>query len=267
MIGATSFNAALRNSLQIGVIGNSVDPVIVESTAAIGFDFYTADLEHGVASDEMCAVFVRTCQLAGMHPLVRVAPFERARIARLLDAGAEGVLVPGVENHQQVLEVGQTVRFPPRGKRGMSATFVSRHGFIPTDQHFLDEQQSRVSIIVQIENTSALDDIGNIVGTGIADAVIIGERDLSISLGVPGETTHPRIAEAHVRVRDAAKAANIAVCALARTPQQAAGLADAGVRVVFVSLSSILMTGGGAFVAAIRPRQSTTGRQRQEVRS
>lgn len=239
------------------MIGDTIDPVVVESVAALGFDFYTADLEHSLASEEACGTFIRVCELAGLHPLVRVPPAEQARIARLLDAGAEGILVPGVESHQQVVDLGQTVRFPPSGRRGMSATYVSRHGFIPTDMQFLTEQESRVAIIVQIENASALDDIANITGAGVADAVIVGERDLSISLGIPGDTRHVRIQEANAQTRDAARASNLAVGALARTPADAAALAGEDlVRIVFVPLSSILRMGGEPFVAAIRSQRA-----------
>lgn len=268
MTPAVSFRARLRRALQIGVIGDTIDPVVVESMAALGFDFYTADLEHGLASDEACGDFIRTCALAGMHPIVRVPPAERARITRLLDAGAEGILAPGIEDHRQVVELGQTVRFPPAGRRGMSATYVSRHGFLSTDREFLMTQQARVAIIVQIENASALADISKMAAAGVADAMIVGERDLSISLGIPGETSHPRIREAQAQLRRAGRDSDVAVGALARTADDAAALADEkDLRIVFVPLSSILRSGGEAFVSAIRSRRLEPIDQRMRQRT
>lgn len=246
-----SFAERCAERIQVGVIGTTADPIVVEILAALGFDYYVLDLEHGTANDESCATLVRACRLADIAPFVRVPPSESPRITRLLDAGATGLLVPGIEGPADLVELGLALRFPPDGRRGMSATFVSKHGLLATDEQFLLDN-SATFIVIQIENRSALEDLDAILDSGLGDAIMLGERDFSISLGIPGQTSHPLIASARDRIDTAGRSHDVLIGALARKPSDVARLMTNRVATVLVSLTSLMQYGGEDFIGSVR---------------
>src|ERR1035438_10039647 len=91
---------------------------IPRTFAAAGFDYVFIDMEHGAFDLETVQDMIRASVEAGIPPIVRVAELRYSLLARLLDAGAQGIILPRVEDQRLLAEALSWLRFPPRGKRG-----------------------------------------------------------------------------------------------------------------------------------------------------
>ena len=177
-------------------------PIAAEVCAAAGVDWLLLDLEHGGGGEEQVRATVPTAAAYGVPTVVRVESDARIRIGRVLDSGAAGVMLPRLDDAQQVREAIRHLYYPPRGDRGV-ATYnrACRFGL---DTQALDRANNQVLGIVQIESAQAVaaaEDIASIDGV---DVLFVGPRDLTHDLGVPGRTTAPEFLDALQRVRDAA---------------------------------------------------------------
>ena len=129
-------------------------------------------------------------------------------LRRLVDAGAEALLVPMVETAEQARAIVEAVRFPPRGKRGnaFDATRSSSFGLVPD---YYDRADDNLLIIVQIETMQGVENAREIAGVDGVDVIFIGPTDLSGSIGLPGQTGAPevdkQIRRAMAAARDAGK--------------------------------------------------------------
>jgi 2-keto-3-deoxy-L-rhamnonate aldolase RhmA len=161
--------------------------------ANAGYDFVFVDLEHGVYDLETTAVLISTLRLAGTTALVRVPDAEYHWISRLLDAGAEGVMVPRVESRAQVEYVVNCVKYPPLGRRGCSVTKGHndyRRGDLGT---FTQEANRENLVILQIERREAVEGIEELLSVPGVDVALVGPNDLALSLGVPLDFAHPAL--------------------------------------------------------------------------
>lgn len=181
-------------------------PAIAIILAQAGFDFAFIDMEHGRFDIESAANVIQSLRLAGLTPLVRVPDGEYYLIARALDAGAEGVMLPRVETRAQVEHVVQSARFPPVGKRGLSAT-KGHNDFQPADPwaftRFMNQENL---VILQIERREAVEHIGELLDVPGVDGVVIGPNDLSLSLGASKALDDPLMQAAIGKVVAAAQA-------------------------------------------------------------
>jgi len=152
-----------------------------------GLDFFLIDNEHGPWPIDRIAEVCTVARYASITPIVRVPDYSYAQIAQSLDAGAQGLLFPRIETAEQVRDIIQTARYPPKGKRG-NATNRNYCDFRMGDvTAAMAAHNSNTLLIFQIETKEALDNLDEILQIEGVDAVLIGPNDLSISLGVPGQ--------------------------------------------------------------------------------
>jgi len=200
----------VRRALQKGetVFGTMVQemrtPSVAQALAAAGLDFLMIDLEHGAFDLETVADICQVARLAGIVPLVRASDHGYPWLARPLDVGAMGVMVPRVESRAQVEELAQMVRYPPAGRRGCAVTLRQTEFSRVPVQEWIAWANAETLFIAQIEERSAIEEIEGIVSVPGVDVALIGPNDLSISLGVPGQVDHPIMQEAMTRVVEAA---------------------------------------------------------------
>jgi 2-keto-3-deoxy-L-rhamnonate aldolase RhmA len=180
----------LRKKLRAGqpaygtMIQDVRSPSVVQIMAAVGYDFLFVDTEHGPFGLETVADLVRVARLAGVTPLVRVPDSGYHLIARILDLGAQGIMVPRVETRAQVEFVVQSSLFPPLGKRGCSVN-KGHNDFAPQNPWQFTEQANRENlIIIQIECAPAVEKVEELLSVPGVGAALIGPNDLSLSLGV-----------------------------------------------------------------------------------
>lgn len=171
-------------------------PSLAQIFKQVAFDFFMLDREHGPYSLETAAHLLRVGRLLDLCPLVHVASPEYHLITGPLDHGAMGIMLPRVESRSQVETLVECMKYPPLGKRGCSSDAPhAEYHFGPLPE-FLETQNEDTLVIAQIERKVAIERIDDILAAPGVDVALIGPEDLSVSLGVPGQTRHPSVVEA-----------------------------------------------------------------------
>ena len=141
----------------------------------------------------------------GITPIVRTPGFDPAFILRLLDMGVQGIQVPHVSDAATARPAVQAVRYPPLGDRGMAAgSRAAEFGNIPLVEH-MAQSNREVLLACVTEDMAAVERIDEIAAVEGVDRPAVGPSDLSRSLGVSGQSDHPRLVASIDRVREAVK--------------------------------------------------------------
>ena len=183
---------------------------VAQMLAVAGFDYFFIDMEHGTFGYETMSDIIRAGRLAGIVPIVRVSDCQYHLMSRPLDAGAMGLMIPRVESREQVEQIIQWTKYPPWGVRGCGASTGHSDYEGVKVKEFIEHANNEIIIIPQIESEKAVRNIDEIVSVKGVDAAVFGPNDLSISLGVPGETGHPKMVLAFERVIEACNKAGVA---------------------------------------------------------
>jgi 4-hydroxy-2-oxoheptanedioate aldolase len=240
--------ASLRQRLRdgpvlLGTWVNTPSPEIVETLGDVGFDCVFLDLEHGEYGQDALPNLLRASRAAGCFGLVRVSHVAPPEIGAALDAGADGVLAPGVSSAEEASTIVAAAHYPPIGSRGAAPmTRAARYGTTPFTT-YRERIEGDVVVGTQIEGPDGLAALDAILGTAHLDLAFIGPFDLSQHLGVPGDTSHPAVLEAMTDIVNRADARGIATGTWAPTAAAARPWIEAGVRLVTVSSSTALFTG------------------------
>ncbi len=173
-------------------------PAIAEIMARAGFDWLTIDLEHSSITIREAEELIRVIQLCGVDPLVRLSSNDPTQIKRVMDAGAQGIIVPMVNSAREAEHAVASVFYPPRGNRSVGLARAQGYGTSFEDYRtWLDDQPV---VIVQIEHIRAVEDMEGILAVDGVDGFIVGPYDLSASLSIPGEFDHPLFLKAMERI-------------------------------------------------------------------
>lgn len=176
---------------------------ITEILTRTGADFVGIDLEHSTISQEQAQRIIAAAQAGGSICLPRISSHNPEMTRRLLDSGADGVIVPMVQNPEDVQKMIAWAKYPPLGRRGFGVSRAQGYGF-----DFKDYTQSwnDSSILIgQIESIGAVEQIDDILSSAELDGVMVGPYDISGSLGIPGQIEHKKVIDASLRVIAACK--------------------------------------------------------------
>ena len=154
-----------------------------------GYDWITVDLEHGSISVHQLPDIFRAIQLGGTLPLARIANPHPGDCKQALDAGAGGIIIPMVENANQIINIREACCWPPIGKRGVG--FSRANLFGKHFEEYKEEAQSPL-LIVQIEHINAVNHLNEIMEVEGLDAIIVGPYDLSASMGITAKFNNLR---------------------------------------------------------------------------
>ncbi len=190
-----------QGKLAIGTYVALADPQIVEIIGLAGFDSAFIDMEHTGFDLSLVCEMVRAADLAGVTSMVRVPDNDPKLILRLLDMGAEGIIIPHVDGFEGARRAVEAVRYPPLGRRGGAAgSRAARFGTVPWEEH-VRQSNDEVVLVVMTEDEKGINDIEKIAALDGVDLVGIGPTDLAETLGVrqPGD---PRL---RARVNDIAQ--------------------------------------------------------------
>ena len=232
---------SLKEKLNSGkpVIGSFVkitDPAVVEIMGLAGFDFAIIDMEHGPITVETAQNSVRAAELAGISPIIRVTKNEPEDILRCLDIGAEGVEVPQIRNAVDAELMASSAKFHPKGDRGV-CRFVRASGYSSIERHkHFQMSNERIVTIAHLEGVEAVKNLDEIMAVDGVDVLFIGPYDLSQSVGVPGEVTHPLVLKQMEEVIRKAKSAGKLVGTFADDISSAKRWMDAGVKYIAISV-------------------------------
>lgn len=184
---------------------------VVEILGYAGFDYVLLDTEHGPFDVEKAQSLIRSAKLSGTTPLVRVKDSSRSPILEMLDAGAMGIVIPHVTTVEQVEEIIDYGKYQPLGDRGFGVTVANEYLTAESVASGIDnlfEVSNRETLLIpQCETKGCLENIEEIVALDGVDGIFVGPYNLSISLGVPGETSGPVMKDAIARVLKACKGA------------------------------------------------------------
>lgn len=194
--------AQLRKALQAGrrVYGigleGYVQPRWPRFFSRFDLDFVFLDSEHAPTDPMQQAWAVQAYAALGIAPLLRIPEASASLAAQALDAGAQGIIVPYVETVAQVKELVGAVRYRPfRGQRLARVLDGERPPSAATADYLQLVNENNL-LVIMIESQAGLDNLEEMLQVDGVDGVLIGPNDLSISLGVPDETTHPKFESA-----------------------------------------------------------------------
>lgn len=158
---------------------------IAEILADSGFDWLCIDMEHSVTDYFEAQQLIMTIQSKGLKAYVRVGENNDRIIKRVLDAGADGIIVPMVNNKNDAIKAIKSVKYPPVGKRGVGLSRAQDYGF--GFEKYKDNKAKKIKLIVQIEHVDGVNNLESILDLDNIDGTFIGPYDLSGSMGKPGK--------------------------------------------------------------------------------
>ncbi len=204
-------HALAEGRLQIGLWSQLCTALSAEVLGGAGFDWILIDTEH--APNEVPSVLLQLQAMNGARTsaVVRVGWNDAVQIKRMLDIGAQSLLIPYVQTVEEAERAVAACRYPPAGIRGVATCHrANRYGRV-ADYHA--QAAGETCVLVQIETRTGLDSIEGIAASDGVDGLFFGPSDLAASLGYLGQPNHPEvqaaISEGMRRCRDAGKPAGI----------------------------------------------------------
>jgi len=185
----------LRNKeITIGSWVTINHPSIIEIMSNKGFDWLTLDIEHSSFDFENIKNLIAHIQYNNMAALVRVYENDEVVIKRVMDAGADGIIVPMINSLNDVKKVNDYLYYPPKGKRGVGLNRAQKYGL--GFNEYKDWLLNDAVFIAQIEHIEAIKNLDEILNSDLVDSLMIGPYDLSASMGFPGEYERKEVQEA-----------------------------------------------------------------------
>lgn len=201
----------LNKEKTIGTFSQLGSANAVECLGYTGLDYIIIDTEHGPYAEESAMEFIRAAKLSKLSPFVRIKDITRASVLKMLDIGAEGLVVPCVEDVEQVKNLVKWGKYVPLGERGFFYGRAAGYGYkefsSPLNEYFY-KCNTETMIIPQCETLGCLENIEEIMSIDGVDAIFVGPYDLSIALGYPGQFNIPEFIQALERILKACKSTN-----------------------------------------------------------
>ncbi len=187
--------ALLRGETQVGLWLGLAGAVPSEVAATAGFDWCLIDAEHGPNDVSTILPQLQAVQGRGVQTVVRVPVSEDWMLKRVLDMGAQNVLVPMVNTAEDAARVARACRYPPQGTRGMAPDMVRASGYNSAPD-YAATANDQICVMVQVESAEAIENIDAIAATEGVDVVFVGPADLSSDMGFHMQPEAPQVLEA-----------------------------------------------------------------------
>jgi 2-keto-3-deoxy-L-rhamnonate aldolase RhmA len=182
-------------------LARTVDIAMVAKAG--GYDAIYVDMEHSPYSIDTTATICAAAIGVGITPLVRVPSHDAHWSSRVLDGGAQGVIVPHVNNRAEAEAVVRHCRFPPLGRRSvMGLGPALGYRAIPLGE-INERLNAETALIVMLETGEGIDNAAAVAAVPGIEVLLIGSGDLTTDYGIPGQVDHPRLREAYERVAEA----------------------------------------------------------------
>ncbi|NVD08729.1 4-hydroxy-2-oxoheptanedioate aldolase [Vibrio sp. JPW-9-11-11] len=224
------------------------DTSCAEICGSAGFDWVLIDGEH--ASFDLTSIKLHLQALAAhsASPIVRAEEANSTLIKRLLDIGAQTLLLPMINTREQAEQAVNAAYYPPLGERGIGAALAraSQWNRIPNYLHQANEQ---VCVLLQVETKQAIDNIEQIASVDGVDGIFIGPSDLSGSMGHIGNPSHPEVVAAIDHAIEVIQSHGKAVGILSLDPSQARQYATRGVNFIGAGVDTLLLRAGAESLA------------------
>lgn len=196
------------NGYVLGAFVASGSPTNAEILGINGLDFILIDMEHAQTNMESMVDMIRASELYEMAPLVRVYdPFDGPMMARMLDVGVHGLMIPMVETPEHAKYIIDNMKIAPLGKRGIGAGRGPRWGWY-TDYNN-GECNDSTYVIMQCETRKSVENIDEICMTPGLDCIFIGTADLSQDMGCFGDAKNSEYVRAIEKVLKSCRKHNV----------------------------------------------------------
>lgn len=173
---------------------------IAQLARTAGFDWLFIDCEHSSLDVDTAAQISAASLAVGITPIVRVPGYEHYHASRMLDNGAQGIVVPHVDTAEHAHRIAQYCRFPPIGHRSMGGG-LQQVGFAPMPVGEMSQAVNRETlVVVMLESPQAIENCEAIAAVPGVDVLLIGTTDLSFEMGIPGQIEDARIEDAYRHV-------------------------------------------------------------------
>lgn len=194
-----AFKAGLRDGrLQRGLWCTINDTLVAEMCASMGFDWLLFDTEHSALDPLSVLPLLQAAAPYPVSPIVRPGSLNAAEIKKLLDLGAQNILVPMINNADEAAAAVATVEYPPNGLRGVSGlTRATGFGDIAG---YHKAARREIALLVQVETLEAVEAIEAIAAVPGVDGIFVGPADLAAALGHAGNPSHPEVKQATLEV-------------------------------------------------------------------
>jgi 2-dehydro-3-deoxyglucarate aldolase/4-hydroxy-2-oxoheptanedioate aldolase len=212
-----------------------------EALGCVGFDFLVVDMEHTPIDTPQMIDILRAIAGTPAQAIVRPPWNDMVMIKRALDAGAQSLLLPFVQNADEARHAVAYTRYPPEGVRGVAGTHRgSRYGTVP---NYLKRASEEICVIVQIETLPALGKLDEIAAVPGIDSIFIGPSDLSASMGHLGDITNSAVQEHLAAAAKACRRAGKPSGIIGPTPEMVARFIDYGYSWVAIGSDMGFMVG------------------------
>ncbi|MEC5180587.1 HpcH/HpaI aldolase family protein [Arthrobacter sp. CG_A4] len=211
-------------------------PMLIDMAGTNGFDFIFLDAEHGTADQRDLAEHITAARAAGLPTLVRIGEDEAALALRVLDAGAEGVIVPHVRTAEEASAAVRMAHYPPAGDRGFATyTAAGRWGKTSPANHAAQAAANTI-VVAMIEDAEGVSNAGVIAQRPGVDVIFVGPSDLAAALGYDAALAD----DARLQVWAASAAAGCPVMAIVSTAAQASRAWQQGASMVVLNAQSAI---------------------------
>ncbi|RJR38327.1 MAG: hypothetical protein C4576_22455 [Desulfobacteraceae bacterium] len=196
-----------RGESVLGTMVIALDsPEIAKILKVSGFDFFIVDAEHGTMDYGAVAGILTVARETGITPMVRIPEVRREVVLKYMEMGARGLLLPNAESVEQAKAMVEYSKYYPMGNRGVSL-FRPHTGFEKVENalEYMGRRNEENILMLQIESPAGVENVERMLDVEGIDAAFIGPNDLSQSMGIMGQTSHPDFIAAVDKVIAAAK--------------------------------------------------------------
>jgi len=219
-------------------------PAVPQLMKLAGAEFILYDMEHSGLGIETLKMLCATCRGIGIEPMVRVPRAEYHFIARSLDVGVRGVMVPMVESRAQAEVIARATRYPPQGRRGAAFGFAHDDYQSGGVMETMKAANARTLAIAQIETERGLAAVDEIAAVDGIDILWVGHFDLTNFLGIPGDFDNPKYLDAVQRIVAAAKTHKKGLGFMPASPELAAQYRALGFNMFGAGTDQAILTAG-----------------------
>jgi 2-dehydro-3-deoxyglucarate aldolase len=210
--------------------------IVGELLMDAGCEWVVVDNEHSMMSLESIQNALLAVQAKNGVALVRLSHNHGSEIRKILDAGADGIMCPMVNSKEDAILLINNAKYPPLGKRSYGLWRGQGYGL--TSKEYFEHANEDTTVIIQIEHIDGVNQIDEILSVNGIDGVLTGPYDLSGSLNIPGQLTHPKVIEAEKRVLEACRKHGVAAGAHLVHPTPEALQAKIDLGYTFIALGA-----------------------------
>lgn len=226
----------------VGVFVSIESPTTVELLAHAGVDFVMVDSEHNPITAGDAVNMYRAAEALGVPALTRIGENTQQVIAKFMDAGSLGVMMPMINSGDDAARLVSYVKYPPVGRRGLAAVRANEYSMTDAMGEYVSAANEATAVVAQIETLEGIDHADAIINTPGVDVVFLGPTDLSVALGIPGQAKHQKVLDVITELTTKIVAAGKVSGTIARTPEDYGFWRDRGV--------SFFLTGANALLGA-----------------